>query len=376
MYKGTTIPVVYALLKNKSKQTYIQLYKKLFEILNIENFGDSTLMGDFELISSAFSNLSNKIKYCNFHLAQNVVKKARSICSKYNENFDSLKRRLIALSYLPLTRIKDAFNDLKQIYTSDNEKLLLEYFESNYINGKYVMERWCCYLDPVRSNNSCESYHRQLNSFINCSKPAFHKFSRRLFKFIENRRLFLSRLKKNQLPRPNVKFVERNFVLMNIMLKEKCYSNLDYLDCISEATKKEVKQTEYDVSFINDESELTEYEDSDFIMGDFSSYESQNSNDEMSQDSSLENESYSSSSSTSESTSTTSSESSDDSDSEVSGETSEDELEFEETKEDNNNMIMNYNSQMEESEESSESILDQQKYANRMKKKQESKPKK
>ena len=87
-------------------------------------------------------------------------------------------------------------------------------------------------------------------------------FFLRLFKYIDNRKLLISQLKGNKLPRPNSKSVERNFLLMNIMLKEQQYNNLDYLDCISETTKKQVNDVEKDISFIvDDDEEISVFDD-------------------------------------------------------------------------------------------------------------------
>ena len=362
MYKGSSIPLVYALLKNKQTNTYKQLFGKLFEILGIPNFGDSILMGDFEICNSAFFSFCKNIKYCQFHLAQNIVKKARSISTEYDSNYDKLKKRLISLCFLPLSRIDSAFSELQNIHTSENEKKLLSYFHENYISGKYKKENWCCYLDATRTNNSTESFHRQLNRFIKCSKPSFHKFTSRLFKFMDNRRLFIQRLKKNQLPRPNAKSVERNYSLMNIMLKEKQFTNIDFLDCASETSKKQVKEIEKDVSFVvDDDAELSVHEDDEFELGDLTMF------DEMSEESST------SSSTSSETSSESDSNSSNETDSEEESENSNEEV----TDEQQRVMNLEYNSNdQNDFIDSSESVLEDYSIIEKKKKVNESKPKK
>jgi len=80
-YKGESMPLVWALLPNKSRATYVEMFTTVWEKL-VEKFGDAGavryVLTDFELaaiqaVQAVFTQ--SKVKGCSFHFRQAVIRR-------------------------------------------------------------------------------------------------------------------------------------------------------------------------------------------------------------------------------------------------------------------------------------------------------------
>ena len=172
--KGEPFPLFFGLLKNKKKATYKKLFGVILEELKIKNFNSFSIMGDFELINTGLFKMGNNIHFCYFHLLQCIVRRTRKISTTFLKDLFLLKDRLTAVCFLPPDRIKDCFIELEKTHTSPESLLLLQYFKTNFIDDKarYRINNWCVFGSSTRTNNTTESYHRLLSSFIKSTHPS------------------------------------------------------------------------------------------------------------------------------------------------------------------------------------------------------------
>jgi hypothetical protein len=121
-------PTVYALLPNKSQNTYVSLLNQLKKIK--PTLSPKSIMSDFEMGSTnafkeVFPNL--KQKGCHFHFSQYIWRKILQIeymARKYISDFTfSLQvRLLLALAYVPENHVIDVFEELiDSQYFTDND---------------------------------------------------------------------------------------------------------------------------------------------------------------------------------------------------------------------------------------------------------------
>ena len=98
------------IIAKQKKDTYIELFKILYNLLNIDNDSDfaGSLMIDFEIAaSSAFEQIfpNFTIKYCFFHFSQNIQRYINTLGFKIiyskNKDFSKLVRMMKALAFTP-----------------------------------------------------------------------------------------------------------------------------------------------------------------------------------------------------------------------------------------------------------------------------------
>ncbi|KAG0441400.1 hypothetical protein DMUE_1081 [Dictyocoela muelleri] len=166
-------------MKSKSQKSYTEAFRKIFTFLKK---GPDVFIIDFEIavfnsIKTIFPN--TKINGCNFHFNQlivNFLKKNQLIgIYKVNEKFRKFVKYLLILSYVPKEKIEVEFEKIIAIKEDNNiYDIIIKYFKLNFIenfdNKIKNKDFWNVY-DRVKENiptttNSCEAYHRHINSKI------------------------------------------------------------------------------------------------------------------------------------------------------------------------------------------------------------------
>ena len=200
LHNGYVIPVIFALLPNKTKATYDHFFAAL---KSLGAFNPRTMMIDFEhgtinAFSAAFPNC--QMRGCQFHLGQAVwrhIQADRELRDRYiNEADVALKvRKLLALSHLPVRDVIQAYEDLQETeFYRQNERLLenlLTYFEMNWIgvrgrrqgerrNPGFPLPHWNCH-DAVmeglpKTNNAVEGWHSRFANLVEAHHPTIWKF--------------------------------------------------------------------------------------------------------------------------------------------------------------------------------------------------------
>ena len=185
IYLGFFIPVLYALLKDKSRDTYYSLFatvrRKMAEQDLILN--PPTLMLDFEsgvlpTLRQHFPNAT--VKGCNFHFTQAIWRRVQllGLVTHYEDSVvRRIVRSLMGLAFVPRLIVRQTFTTIKAMNTTDLPAVeqLLDYFESTWINGTFPVSMWNMYKQELRTNNKVEGWHNSLNQAVRKSHPNIYE---------------------------------------------------------------------------------------------------------------------------------------------------------------------------------------------------------
>ncbi|GBC16249.2 uncharacterized protein LOC112591534 [Rhizophagus irregularis DAOM 181602=DAOM 197198] len=143
------MPLVYALMLNKSEVAYRALFQELIDF-SYEHDVDLQLqfiITDFEIIAinairAEFQGVQNKGYH--FHLSQNIYRKVQELglTVQYgtDKTFSLLIHHIPALAFLPHNNIPSAFDELRAIMPEEANSIM-ELFEIYYIHGSSASTR-------------------------------------------------------------------------------------------------------------------------------------------------------------------------------------------------------------------------------------------
>lgn len=167
------VPVIFALLPNKSEQTYVRLFELIKNKLSVEM---PTFKCDFETavmkaVKRVFPNC--KISGCFYHYNKAIWRTAK----KFNLTLTSDSRKMVRMvSYLPLLPsrfIEDAWNSI--IRETDDTEDIRKF--KNYFNKQWIPlvrdEILNCAFERHRTTNPVEGWHRRLNARFQKKCPFF-----------------------------------------------------------------------------------------------------------------------------------------------------------------------------------------------------------
>ena len=194
-FKGESMALLWALLPDKKKQTYLDLFGVLRSAL-IENFGDIVahhrFLTDFEIatieaIQAVFPE--SDVKGCTFHFRQAIIRhlNQEGLKTVYNEDthpeVKSWIRQIMAMSLLPAFLVEYAWANLKYPPVTQEADLNLRiekfklYVENTWINGSYPPTLWTHFdNDGPRTTNVAEGWHNGINSHFGMSHPSLRSF--------------------------------------------------------------------------------------------------------------------------------------------------------------------------------------------------------
>lgn len=121
-----------------------------------------------------------QMRGCCYHWSQAVWRKTQEIGlqSQYNEKDAVYKiiRKMLVLPFLPEEHISPTFQHL-ETKCCNNEKLnkLASYIRSTWIESStFAVGSWSVFMQPVRTNNDVEGWHRRLNGrAVNSNVPFY-----------------------------------------------------------------------------------------------------------------------------------------------------------------------------------------------------------
>jgi len=180
LYHGWIIPLVYALLSDKTSETYYIFFSRVRDAMAGLKlvFNPSNIMSDFE------SGLIETVKFvlpsathlgCHFHFAQSIWRKVQDLglVIDYTENnvIRTFIQQSIALAFIPITEVANMFEQLETAMTETDKNRLhffIAYFRTTWLNGSFALTMWNKYgLDHQhRTNNAMESWHAQLQKCL------------------------------------------------------------------------------------------------------------------------------------------------------------------------------------------------------------------
>ena len=185
--------LAYALLSNKSKETYVELFGALRDAL-IAEYGEvgthKTFLVDFEIaaiqaLGTVFPD--SRIKGCSFHFRQTVYRRVqREGLTSHYEDVDSPVgrwiRHLLAMTALPTFAVPIVWSWLKTSPVVDpvtdvKTRNMAAYFENTWVNGNFPASLWSHYdNNGPRTTNVAEGFHNELNSRFRVVHPSLRPF--------------------------------------------------------------------------------------------------------------------------------------------------------------------------------------------------------
>ena len=190
---GAAMALVYALLPNKSRSTYVELFQALRNAFLTE-FGDvgnsKTFLVDFEIaaiqaLNSVFPD--SRVKGCSFHFRQAVYRRVQreGLTSQYEDAGSGVRRwirQLLAMTALPTFAVPLVWSWLKappvvDPLTDVKTRNLAAYFDSTWIGGDFPASLWSQYdNNGPRTTNVAEGFHNGLNSRFGMPHPSLRLF--------------------------------------------------------------------------------------------------------------------------------------------------------------------------------------------------------
>ena len=168
-------PIVYALVKDKSLNTYLSIYRTLHHLkgeLNPRIIKTDYEKASIRALQAFYPNAI--ISGCSCHLGQNIMRRLRRLWlnSEYNNRLDTRVKKytkcLTALSFVDPNNLSQTFDSIKN--SEDFPECLdplYEYFFDTYIdpeNAQFTPDLWNqlshMSINVPRTNNSIEGFHR------------------------------------------------------------------------------------------------------------------------------------------------------------------------------------------------------------------------
>lgn len=190
---GFVFPLLYALLPNKTEETYC----KMFQAMRIfwPDLNPTSISTDFELAALNAIKLvfpQAELYGCLFHLAKNMKKKLANegLTQLYNTDpdFALSARMIVALAFVPPASVEEAL-DILSVETPPALQPVMNWFEDAYMGRMMRRGRrvatfpnaiWTVYqrtLDGTdRTNNHAEAAHRRLQAEFGMDHPSLWKF--------------------------------------------------------------------------------------------------------------------------------------------------------------------------------------------------------
>jgi len=196
---GTVVPVLYAMLPNKTRETYVRL---LTQLSHMRDFHPESILTDFETaIFSAFTDVFPDATRtgCFFHFSQCIFRQVQQhgLLGDYAvPEFSIFVRMLAALAFVPENDVITSFETLIDVDYPDRAEPILDYFEDNFIGRKdrrgvrkspaFPVALWNISQRVVntlpRTNNSVEGWHNGFQRTLMCSHPSLWKLIEHLQK--------------------------------------------------------------------------------------------------------------------------------------------------------------------------------------------------
>lgn len=247
---GTVVPILYALLPNKTRDTYRRLLTKIAEF---RDFHPASIVTDFEnAMITAFSDVfpgATQIG-CFFHFSQCIFRQVQTngLLTDYaDRDFSLFIRCLAALAFVPVDDVVTNFDILIDVGYPDRAELMVNYFEDNFIGRPdrrgirrqplFPVKSWNVFervLESLpRTNNGVEGWHNAFQRSLMCSHPSVWRLIEHLQKEEGLQKFAITQLLAGQVVKARKVYRVCNERISNIV---KDYSNrtvVDYLRSIA-----------------------------------------------------------------------------------------------------------------------------------------------
>ncbi|XP_065318870.1 uncharacterized protein LOC135926865 [Gordionus sp. m RMFG-2023] len=184
MYQEVMIPIIYALLPDKNRGTYIELFQIILQFCSMKNIRFNPRFGQTDYEAAAISALrfvfpNMSIKGCFFHYSQALWRKCQALglVSGYlhNTTIHQVVRRMTTLPFCKeehISEVRASCHALSAEYPL--LKNFMEYMDFTWLGVNAIFPRniWTRYqVDGPRTNNHLEGYHHALKRKTNVAHP-------------------------------------------------------------------------------------------------------------------------------------------------------------------------------------------------------------
>ncbi|KAG0442705.1 hypothetical protein DMUE_0071 [Dictyocoela muelleri] len=240
-YFKKIIPCIYVFMTNKNEESYYQV----FEYLKLNGMSDPEHINiDFEL--ALYNSLKKcfpltQLRGCLFHLSQIIVRYLKpSFINryKYDSDFKTYVKYMYFLAFIPVEKIKTEFIKILSLKKSEIEyEEFTNWFDKNFINNSKNLANKSCDFWSVNqrilcglphTTNTCEAYHRHLNTKINQKNRPIGLIIDMLKK--EERRI---RINNELLKSGKISIKDRDFRLKTVIENFEFYENLEFYDILN-----------------------------------------------------------------------------------------------------------------------------------------------
>ncbi|XP_052119465.1 uncharacterized protein LOC127748746, partial [Frankliniella occidentalis] len=201
-YHNETLPLVYALLPNKTQDTYHRAIDAVIdacERYRLRRPAPRTVITDMEKgLMNAVQALfpATELRLCLFHLRQAAFRKIQSLGLQpayQDDNNDTVRtsfREVVGLAFVPTEDVEEAFNEAKAA-APRSMRDFVKYFEETYVLGKrarnrrqrrpprYLPALWNQHQaardNEPRTNNQTEGWHNRFQLVVGKSHPTLYK---------------------------------------------------------------------------------------------------------------------------------------------------------------------------------------------------------
>ncbi len=241
--EDTLIPLVYALLSNKSQATYTKLFSCFDQVAE-------KLHLDFELaVRNAAKEISpnTSIHFCFFHLSQAVWRKVQNLGYQKvyadDEHFRLSVKKLLCLAFLPTEDVPAGLDLLREENSYENFQEVADYFEDTYVGPwrgsrrvkpKFELKEWNLYErvlnHEARTNNALEGWNGNFNKFVSVKHPSIPKLIQKFKEEQKNAEINVERIMAGETIRQKKRNVEKaNKRLFDVVESYKKDNILTYL---------------------------------------------------------------------------------------------------------------------------------------------------
>ena len=190
-FSNSWIPVCYALLPDKCKETYFTFFymvKKKIQNLRLK-FKIESMRMDFEVgaMKAAAAALKIDVKGCYFHFTQSgwrfvqTNNMASAYLSDMDQEFKLLVKCVLSLPHIPVEDLEDTIKLLSDKVwefeespeKEDFKNKFLKYVSEYWLNGQIPPQVWNCFHRKVDlTNNNNESHNSYLNNTLKEAHPS------------------------------------------------------------------------------------------------------------------------------------------------------------------------------------------------------------
>ena len=198
-YLSRTTPFIYVLMSKKTEESYIQVFSKIQEIIEIK---PKQIITDFEkgLSNAASISFECTTNYCYFHFSKSIWRKIQEygLTNAYmtNNEFRKIIKKILLTAFLEPSRVYDLYltfeSELLELRLNLTESIdnLTDYLRKMYFGSyneqetweepRFSLECWSVYKRVrqgiPRTTNAAEGWYRGLNAVIRNAHPNIAQF--------------------------------------------------------------------------------------------------------------------------------------------------------------------------------------------------------